>query len=86
MNTHYAFSLDGLHWSNGSDIATDPNVTLVGGGTVKFTNRERPQIYFNESTGEPTLLFNGTVCVLAESMTTLTLLRNHLSKADRHEL
>ena len=60
-NTHYAFSLDGLHWSNGSDIATDPNVTLVGGDTVKFTNRERPQIYFNESTGEPALLFNG-VC------------------------
>ena len=30
-NTHYSFSVDGLHWSTGSDIATDPNITLTNG-------------------------------------------------------
>ena len=60
-NTHHSYSEDGLVWSDGSDIATNPNVTLTNGTVYKFTNRERPQIYFNETTGEPAVLFNG-VC------------------------
>ena len=60
-NTHHSYSKDGLQWSDGSDIATDPNVTLTNGSIYRFTNRERPQIYFNETTGEPAVLFNG-VC------------------------
>ena len=61
QNTHLAYSRDGLTWSNGSEIATGPNVTLAGSGVAPFTNRERPHVFFNESTGEPALLFNG-VC------------------------
>ena len=60
-NTHFAYSEDGLAWSDGSDIATGPNVTLTDGSIAVFTNRERPHIYFNETTGKPALLFNG-VC------------------------
>jgi len=60
-NTHHSYSKDGLSWSDGADIATDPNITMTNGKIYQFTNRERPQIYFNESTGEPAMLFNG-VC------------------------
>lgn len=60
-NTHLAYSADGLSWSDGADVATGPNVTLTDGSLAVFTNRERPHIYFNESTGQPALLFNG-VC------------------------
>ena len=60
-NTHYSFSADGLSWSSGADIATDPNISLTDGSIHRFTNRERPQIFFNESTGKPAILFNG-VC------------------------
>ena len=60
-NTHYSWSEDGLGWSDGSDVACDVNVSLVGEGVRSFTNRERPMIYFNESTGAPALLLNG-VC------------------------
>eukprot|EP00928_Gymnodinium_smaydae_P080033 TRINITY_DN63832_c0_g1_i1.p1 TRINITY_DN63832_c0_g1~~TRINITY_DN63832_c0_g1_i1.p1 ORF type:complete len:404 (-),score=3.48 TRINITY_DN63832_c0_g1_i1:124-1335(-) len=60
-NTHFAFSHDGLTWSSGDAVATGPNVTLTDGTVHRFTNRERPHIYFNESTGAPAILFNG-VC------------------------
>ena len=60
-NTHYSWSEDGLEWSSGEDVACDPNVTLTDGSVKKFTNRERPNIYFNVTTGEPAVLFNG-VC------------------------
>ena len=60
-NTHHAYSIDGLAWSSGADIAANPNITLISGDIFRFTNRERPQIYFNESTGAPAVLFNG-VC------------------------
>jgi len=60
-NTHHSYSVDGLTWSSGADVAADPNITLASGEIYRFTNRERPQIYFNESTGAPAVLFNG-VC------------------------
>jgi len=60
-NTHYSWSTDGLMWSDGSAIAADPNITLTDGSIFRFTNRERPQIFFNETTGKPAILFNG-VC------------------------
>ena len=60
-NTHHSYSSDGLTWSDGSDVACDPNITLTNGSLVKFTNRERPWIFFNTTTGAPALLFNG-VC------------------------
>ena len=60
-NTHHSYSSDGLTWSDGSDIAANPNVTLTNGSIYRFTNRERPQLYFNATTGEPAVLFNG-VC------------------------
>ena len=60
-NTHHSWSEDGLTWSDGSDIACDPNITLTNGSIYKFTNRERPRIFFNETTGRPAMLFNG-VC------------------------
>eukprot|EP01063_Lacrimia_lanifica_P001128 TRINITY_DN10547_c0_g1_i1.p1 TRINITY_DN10547_c0_g1~~TRINITY_DN10547_c0_g1_i1.p1 ORF type:complete len:382 (+),score=71.61 TRINITY_DN10547_c0_g1_i1:103-1248(+) len=60
-NTHHSFSRDGLTWSTGADVAADPNITLTDGGVYKFTNRERPWIYFNETTGRPAVLFTG-VC------------------------
>ena len=56
-----AWSEDGLTWSSGAAVATDPNITLADGSVHHFTNRERPQIFHNESTGAPALLFNG-VC------------------------
>jgi hypothetical protein len=58
---HYSYSVDGLSWSSGADIATDPNISLTDGSIYHFTNRERPQIFFNETTGKPAILFNG-VC------------------------
>jgi hypothetical protein len=60
-DTHLAFSEDGLTWSSGAAVATDPNVTLADGSVRHFTNRERPQIFHNESTGAPALLFNGVL-------------------------
>lgn len=60
-NTHFAFSRDGLTWSDGSAITAGPNITLSDGTVHAFTNRERPHVYFNESTGQPAILFNG-VC------------------------
>ena len=42
-------------------MQADPNVTLTNGSIAKFTNRERPQIFFNETTGAPAVLFTG-VC------------------------
>jgi len=60
-NTHHSYSIDGLNWSDGNDIAATPNITLTDKSIYKFTNRERPQIYFNETTGNPAILFNG-VC------------------------
>ena len=47
-NTHYSYSADGLNWSSGADVACDPNITMTNGQVAKFTNRERPQIFFNE--------------------------------------
>ena len=38
-----------------------PNITLTNGSLFRFTNRERPQIYFNESTSQPAMLLTG-VC------------------------
>jgi hypothetical protein len=39
---HYSYSLDGLSWSSGADIATDPNITLTDGSIYRFTNRSPP--------------------------------------------
>ena len=47
-NTHYSYSADGMYWSSGADVACDPNITTADGSVAKFTNRERPQIFFNE--------------------------------------
>ncbi|GMH80697.1 hypothetical protein TrST_g6054 [Triparma strigata] len=60
LNTHYAYSSDGLNWSSGSDVACNANVTLDDGTIKVFKNRERPQIYFDDE-GQPAYLFNG-VC------------------------
>lgn len=74
-NTHHSYSQDGLTWSDGSDVATDPNWTMTNGTIYRFTNRERPQIYFNETTGEPAILFNG-VCPGAKYTYAYTLAQN----------
>eukprot|EP00927_Polykrikos_kofoidii_P074535 TRINITY_DN70535_c0_g1_i1.p1 TRINITY_DN70535_c0_g1~~TRINITY_DN70535_c0_g1_i1.p1 ORF type:complete len:293 (-),score=30.57 TRINITY_DN70535_c0_g1_i1:59-850(-) len=60
-NTHLAFSEDGISWSDGAAVATNTTILLSDGSLREFTNRERPHILFNESTGEPAILFNG-VC------------------------
>ncbi|GMI28004.1 hypothetical protein TeGR_g8808 [Tetraparma gracilis] len=61
LNTHVAWSPDGLSWSSGADIASGPDVELTDGTTVAFKNRERPQLFFDPTTNKPTHLFNG-VC------------------------
>ena len=61
-NTHYSWSRNGVSdWSKGDTVTADPNITLSTGGVYQFTNRERPQLFFNHTTGEPVMLFNG-VC------------------------
>ncbi|GMH50982.1 hypothetical protein TL16_g00918 [Triparma laevis f. inornata] len=59
LNTHYAYSEDGLSWSSGADVACDANVTVEDDQIKVFMNRERPQIFFEG--GQPSYLFNG-VC------------------------
>ena len=34
-------------------------LALTDGSTIQLKQRERPQIFFNESTGQPALLFTG---------------------------
>ena len=57
----HAFSDDGISWrkspSNSSAFTLQVNYT--DGSAVELARRERPEIYFNPTTGAPHFLYNG---------------------------
>ena len=57
---YYACSIEaGGPWQFRVNPSYTNTLQLVNGSNVTLVQRERPQIFFNETTGEPALLFTG---------------------------
>lgn len=69
---HTAFSMDFFNWTVAADsMVFDGHVSLVGGGSLLLSRRERHQVLFDES-GVPRFLFNGAMLLNATGDGTFT--------------